>query len=238
MLTDIQHNPTTMKRNNLFVIVAISLISFATATFAQDGTDVSFHAGIPVPTAEFASDNLNNEDAGGAAPGFELGFNLNHPISENGLGVVFGFDVTYNGIKRSVKDDIEDEFSVLGSPDITWWKYFNVPIYAGLSYIYEDNGNLAVFGNLGGVINFFRMTDFIVANNGTEIETSFDSETGFGYKIGGGIKINDEWLVSVDYFDLGQYDLDATMRGPTGTEKVTGVQSVSFVTLTVGFLLK
>lgn len=226
-----------MKRIHLHLFAVILLCSLAISTFAQRSTLASFHAGIPVPTAEFASDNLDNEDAGGAAPGFELGFDLNYPISENGLGAFLGFDVTYNGIKKSVKDELERGFAVLGSPDITWWKYFNVPIAGGLSYIYEDNGNVAVFGKAGAIINFFRMTDYIVAANGVEVETSFDSKTGFGYKIGGGLIVNEEWLFEIDYFDLGQYDIDATMRSQTGSQTITGVQSVSFVTITVGFKL-
>lgn len=228
---------STMRRNHLQLIVAILLCTITMASFAQRSTLASFHAGIPVPVGEFASDNINNEDAGGAAPGFELGFDLNYPISDNGLGAFLGFDVTYNGIKKSVKDEIEQDFSVLGSPDITWWKYFNVPIAGGLSYIYEDNGNIQVFGKAGAIINFFRMTDYIVESNGVTVETSFDSETGFGYKIGGGLIVNEEWLFEIDYFDLGQYDIDATMRGPTGSQTITGVQSVSFVTVTVGFKL-
>lgn len=226
-----------MKSKLLLIVLAITIFNSYTSR-AQRNIDVSFHTGVVMPNAEFASDDLKADNSGGAATGIVAGFNLNYPLSESGFGAFLGFDVTYNPLQQAVKDTIMQEYTDLSSDDFKWEKYINVPINGGLSYIYNDNGKVAVFGNVGGVINFLKITNHIIQLYGQEQITSFDSQTGYGYKVGAGLVFDDKWMLSIDYYDLGEYNFESNYTGPSGIGKEPETRTISFINFTLGLIIE
>lgn len=198
--------------------------------FAQG--DFSVHAGAAVPLSDFADDSYTNMDAAGAAVGFNLGLKYVHPLSENGLGVFGSFDFNYNGIKQSLKDDIEDMFAGSGI-EFKWYKYINMPITLGLDYKYEIAEGTSIFGNGGLALNFLKLTDFEMEMDGQTSTTSFDIGTSVGFKLGAGIILQDKYSLSLNYLGLGEPSVSGETDGQNVGEDLK--TKVSMLTVAVGY---
>lgn len=222
-----------------FKIVAFVLFSvFLTAKTYSQGK-VSIHFGPSFPVSDFASDDINDEDAGGAAVGLNVGLQYIYPLSKSGLGIFGGIDFNYNGLKEDVKDDIEELYESMGinNPDIKYYKYINVPITAGLNYAYQADDKIGVFANAGMALNFFKITDMELKANGQTVTSEMDIANSIGFKIGGGISINKKISISVDYLGLGKHDFEGKVTTTGYSEDVDGEAKVDLLTLTLGFKL-
>lgn len=135
---------------NVKIIALVFFAVLSTANTYSQG-NILFHFGPSIPVLDFASDDINNEEAGGAAIGLNVGLQYIYPLAESGLGIFAGIDFNYNGIKKDVKDDIEELYESLGisNADIKYYKYINVPITAGLNYTYQADEKIGVFANAG-----------------------------------------------------------------------------------------
>jgi len=200
----------------------------------------SFHFGPTFPMEEFSDDDVDNDDALGAAVGLGAGVEYIYPLNESGLGVFVGLDVNYNWLKSDVRDDIEDMFGDLVDEDeITFNKYFNIPLSAGLNYTLKADEKLSIYGNFGLVANFLKITNFTVEFDDEEIVTEYDLSTNIGVKLGGGVIINDKTYISLNYFGLGKHKIKATTDDPfNGNDiEVDWKSKINYLTLTVGFKL-
>ncbi|MFT3739077.1 MAG: hypothetical protein QM786_09985 [Breznakibacter sp.] len=222
-----------MKNFKIIVFVLLSVL-FTERTYSQGSFSV--HFGPSFPVMDFASDDTDNEDAGGAAVGLNVGLQYIYPLSENGLGLFGGIDFNYNGLKKGYKDDIEDLYESIGlsGVDIKYYKYINVPITAGLNYTYEADDKIGVFANAGLALNFLKITDMEFKVNGQTATTEMDVASNIGFKIGGGILINKKTSISIDYLGLGKHDLDGKVKADGSSEDLDGEIKVDIVTLTLG----
>jgi opacity protein-like surface antigen len=217
----------------------VSTILFVSIAFIQSYSQSSFniHLGPSIPLSDYSSENIDNDDAGGAGIGIDLGLQYTYQLTESGLGLFAGIDFNYNGLKKDVKDDIEQMFEDYGitSGDFTHYKYFNIPISAGLIYKYDADDKISLIGNAGLTINFLKVSDFILEVNGDRFTTEFDLSNSVGFKIGGGILINSRTSIMIDYLALGRHDLNGKMSASgVPSEDIDGEQKIDMLTITVG----
>ena len=220
-----------------FKIIAFFFFSvcFTVKTYSQG--NVSIHFGPSFPVSDFALDDLDDDDAGGAAVGLNVGLQYIYPVSESGLGIFGGIDFNYNGLKKDVKDDIEDLWASIGinNADVKYYKYINVPITVGLNYTYQADDKIGVFANAGLALNFLKITDMELTANGQTVTVEMDLANSIGFKIGGGILINQKTSISIDYLGLGKHDIEGKVKDDDSSMDFDYEQKVDLVTLTLGF---
>ena len=190
-----------------FLAILFTLL-FSVNAFSQN--NFSIHAGAAFPMGEFGSDNQNDENAGGAAVGFNLGANYVYKLNESGLGLFVGGDFNYNGLKSGVKDDIKSAFGP--GVDVSFYKYINIPVTAGLHYTYKANSQVSLFGELGIGADFLKVTTMTAEANGQKVEMVFDLSTQFAYTLGGGLELNDKYLLGLHYYGLGDHNVGGQMK--------------------------
>lgn len=79
-----------------FKIIALLLLSICYTAKTYSQGNVTIHFGPSFPVSDFASDDIDDEDAGGAAVGINFGLQYIYPLSESGLGLFGGIDFNYN----------------------------------------------------------------------------------------------------------------------------------------------
>jgi len=84
------------------------------------------------------------------------------------------------------------------------------------------------------VLNFLKITDMSVEAYNQILTSKVDLATNVGFKVGGGMVINDKTLISVNYFGLGQHDIKVEMKGVGSSEDIEEVQTVDILTVTLG----
>lgn len=82
------------------------------SVIAQNSLDIK--VGVASPLSDFGSQDINDENAGGAALGFNIGLKYTYQLSDNGLGLFAGLDFNYNGLSKDIKNDIEDLYESIG----------------------------------------------------------------------------------------------------------------------------
>ena len=222
-----------MKKSNLIATLLLSLFFVTSNAFSQG--NFSFHFGPSFPMSDFADDDMNDDDAGCAGVGLGLGLQYVHPLTESGLGLFFGGDLHYNGLKKDVKDDIEDMLP--DNADITYYKYFNIPISAGLNYTFQADEDVSIIGNIGLTANFLNITDFVIEVDNEEITAEFDLANSIGFKIGGGILLKNKTSIEINYLGLGKHDIEGRMKYDGNSDDLEIEQEVTILTLTIGFKL-
>lgn len=220
-------------------IISFVLLAFCFITKAHSQEGVSLHFGPAMPVSDFAADDILDEDDGGAAVGLNVGLKYVYPLTENGLGLFGGIDINYNGLQRGYKDDVEDFYKELGvrNPDITFFKYINIPLTVGLNYTFLADEKVSLFANGGLALNFLKITDMEIEANGAKVTTEIDMASNLGVKIGGGIILNQKTSIAINYYALGKHDMEGKMKSGGLSEKFEGEAKVDIVTLTVGFKL-
>ena len=214
-----------------FVLLSCFLI---TKTYCQG--NVSIHFGPSFPVLDFAS-NEDSEYGGGAAVGLNIGLQYIYPLSESGLGLFGGIDFNYNGLKKDIKDDVKELYESLGiySTDYKFFKYINVPITAGLNYTYQADDKIGVFANAGLALNFLKITDMEIVVDGQTVTAEVDLANNIGFKIGGGILINQKISISIDYLGLGKHDIEGRAKTSGSSEDIDGEGKIDLLTLTLGY---
>ena len=219
--------------NLKILVVALFAVCISTSIYAQSG--LSVHLGPSFPISEFGAD-FDAEDGAGAGIGVNVGIKYLYNFSGSGLGIYGGVDFHYNGLQKKVKDDLRDDYTILGlDPDIKFQKYINVPITAGLQYTYQANEKFGVFLNAGAALNFIKITDMEVDYDGQAITSEADVANNIGVKIGVGILLHKGFSVSADYFGLGVHDFTGRARFGNVTEEIEGEGKVDLLSLTIGY---
>jgi len=219
------------------------LFSFTAIVFAillsmnaYSQNNCSFHVGAALPMGTFGSDSQNDDNAGGAGVGFNLGGKYLYKLNESGLGLFIGGDFNFNGLKSSVKDDVKNTFG--SGVDVTYYKYLNIPVTAGLNYTYEANSLISLFAEAGVGADFLKVTDLTVEANGQKLEMSFDLSTQFAYTLGGGLMFNDKFMLGLHYFGLGDHNVGGQAKLNGDSEDLESSKlKVSLLNLTLGIKL-
>jgi hypothetical protein len=193
-----------------------------------------FHVGLVFPQGDFGDDDMDDDDACGAAMGFNIGYKHYSPLSASGLFFVFGLDFYYNAFNSDWKDEMEE-----GSDDATLPVYLNVPVTAGLSYILPVSDNCRFFGEVLGGFNWSKMTnsEYKIDDYDYTNKTKFNSAIQFCYALEAGILINN-YSISLRYNDLNSYKYKSKYKGNgVGSGSSSGKlgESISITNLTLAF---
>ena len=220
------------------ILSSLFLVVLFAAMEVNGQSRFNLHAGASMPLSDYKSDDINDENAGGAGIGFTTGVQYSYQLTETGLGLFLGFDFMISGYQDDFKDEVTDLYeSLLGltSADYTWPKLYNLPLTGGLNILYDINEQVAFFANGGIAINFFKSSDFVIKTGYGTIRAKTDLANSIGFKIGGGIVINDKVSILVDYFGLGKHDLNSEVK-ITGSspEKIDGEQKIDMINLSLG----
>jgi opacity protein-like surface antigen len=192
----------------------------------------SYHFGLAIPTGNFADDIGTR--SGSAGLGLNLGIQYLYPLSENGLSLFAGLDLNYNGIKKSSRDDIEEEYD--SDVDLTFSKYLNIPVSGGLHYTYVLNEKVSLYGKGGLAASFLKMTNMKVTYGNEEAISKFDMSTNLGLTLGGGLILSDKIDIAITYWGLGEHEIKGEVEYDGDTEKLDRYKlDDSLFTLTVGF---
>jgi hypothetical protein len=222
-----------------YIIFASLLISVCITANTYSQSSYILHFGPSLPLSDFALEDLDNEDAGGAAMGVSVGLQFIYRVTEFGLGIYGGIDFNYNGLTKDVKNDIEEYYENMGiiNADIIFYKYLNLPISAGLNYTYQANDKVGVFTNAGLVVNSLKITDMELKTHRQAVSAKMDVANSIGFKIGGGMIINQKVSISIDYLGLGTHDIKGEIRTTDTSEDIEGEMKVDLLNLTLGFIL-
>jgi hypothetical protein len=203
-----------MNKTNKILSVLLMLVFTASLSFSQ--SKISFHAGASFPVSDFGSTNIENEDAKGAATGINFGLNYLYPIGKSGLAAFAGVDFMFNPTSNKYQDEIYASagaiFSSAGTSfDISFSRYFSIPISVGLQYEAPITDKITLFGNAGLTASFLKISDQEMNLNlgffNIEMKEEFDMANSFGFKIGAGVLFDDKISLGLNYFNMGKYSV-------------------------------
>ncbi|MDR2145540.1 MAG: PorT family protein [Tannerella sp.] len=230
-----------------FLFLFVCLLG-ASSAIAQTKSEIQI--GVAIPGGDFADDDFddaifNEGKAGGAATGLSVGYKLLSPIGSENLFWTISAAFIYNGLNSDWKDEIEDDVE---DGDVTFPKYFSIPLLAGLQLEKQVAETMGLYAEAGIGLGLFKATDLKADGSEDgyrfESETSFDLATGFTYKLGAGLIINDKYTVGLSYLNLGSHRLkyktkyDETYEGESYNESEDGKLkklSISHIGISLGF---
>ncbi|MDP1817442.1 MAG: hypothetical protein Q8K92_23490, partial [Leadbetterella sp.] len=200
------NKPHFMKQLILIALIWVGIASTTTAQGFFQG-----HIGIAIPMGDFADDYYPNtfyRGSGYASKGFNLGLKYYSPLKYDGLSLVLSVNFFYNKLSKDFRNEYEDDY---GDYNISFPKYLNVPILAGLNYSIPLKENLAFFGegsigvNMLKITNLKREGSYNGGNNYSTTIENFSPSVKVGYTIGGGILIQDKYRIGLNYYGLGSH---------------------------------
>ena len=231
-----------MKKNEIvqllkgikLVISALLLIPCMSSIAVAQGS-LSAHLGPAFPMGAFA-DDADFDVHGAAGIGLGVGAQYVHSLSDNGLGLFGGLDIIFNGLNNDIKNMFKDENP--GS-SFTFEKYINIPISAGVHYLYGVNDGVDIYGKVGLTASFLKMTKFLWEEPGDDdfIETYNLSVTA-GFLFGAGVILNDQIEVGLSVMGLGKHTVMADLEYGSDTDTFEFERKVALFNLTFGYMLQ
>jgi hypothetical protein len=222
------------------LIILLVLIGGVITSKAQDYFQLQM--GLGFPNDDFADDDYDDaifDGAGFASTGVNLGLKHYSSLDTEGLSWVIGINIFYNPLSTDFKDEIEDE----SSGDITFLKYINIPVMAGLNYKIPVDESLALYGEGSLGINTLKITNFSIDGNNSEATLTFTPSFKLSYAIGMGVWIQDKYSIGLNYYGLGshkcKYKIKATYDGGTerDNDKFDRALDISIISLAFGINL-
>jgi hypothetical protein len=215
-------------------LTAIVIAIFLSGTVYSQSS-FSIHAGPSFPLSDFGDDDSDDPDAGGAGVGLNLGGKYLYKLNDKGLGLYIGADFNYNGLKSSIKEDIESVYEGMEADiDITYQKYINVPITAGINYTFKANEQVSLFADLGIGADFLKVTNMTIEIDNEEIEANYDLSTQLAYIFGGGLLLQEKYIIGLHYNGLGKHNVKGEIDFEGDTEDADSELKVDVLSLTVG----
>ncbi len=200
-------------------------------TDREDGW--SFQIGLSTPLADFREEFDDSDDEfGGATYGLAAGLKYNKPVNSAGLDVIAGLNVFYNGLSNDTKDNLEN---LLEGADHTFFRYFNIPIFGGLQYELPSDNDNVFFANASILANTLITTDWVIKYDGEKQTIEHDIANSFGISLGCGLQLNEKISILVNYYNLGEHDVDYTRIIDNEKYKDDYKIKVNLATLTLVF---
>jgi opacity protein-like surface antigen len=221
---------------NFMVIAFCLFLCFFVPSKTYSQGSFAVHVGTAIPGSDFGSDDVFDPNAFGAALGASIGVKHFLPFFIEGLEFFYGIDFNYHGLQNDVREDFEREIREIAGarPDITFHRIINIPITAGFKHSYHFNERIGLFANVGLAWNFLNITDLEATILGQSMTVEYDPTNNFGFKIGGGIRINQRFSISVDYFGLGTHEVEARLRAPGFSQGERFEGKIEFLALRFG----
>jgi len=208
-----------MKRFVKVLCLTAMIMGVGTATQAQFRQSVYLNGNIP--TGDFASSASANSLSTNGVPltyteigkdasvGFGLGYRASYRF-DVGVGQVAPFaniDFLWNTIGGGWSDKYSDAY-------YTTPTYFNIPLMAGVSYIYDELpwDDIAAYGEFGIGTDFLWITSEGGTNKTTNLneEYSYKANFAFAWMIGAGAYFGQHVSAGLYYYGLGTHNIDYT----------------------------
>jgi len=237
-------------RKVLFLTVGVLLFGICQVNAQNEKPYWGLYGAISLPRGDFG-DNVGS-DAGLAKTGFGVGIECTFPLNSPGISWVTNVSFILNGVDE---DTFEDTFNeTFYYSDINVYKlnvdagdWINFPFLTGIKYQSKVSSNMSLFGMAQAGLNFVKGPEFEISGSGydydyggykLEITSTMDFATSFGFSVGGGIILNDKFIIGLRYLNLGEPDIKGTVKvnvdGESEKEEFEGGQSISLFLLTVG----
>ena len=220
------------------VFLAISMIALSVTGVSAQSKIV--YGGLSLPNgaySEYDLDKYYNYDGkeGGAGKGFNVGFKYVQPFSDSKLNWFLSAELLYNGLNSDLKDEFEEKYD---PESVKYETYFNVPVMGGINYSLADlSPDVSLWVEMGIGVNCRIMSKFnLEAKNGSEYDVNYERSFCFAYQFGGGLKINNRYIVGLSYYDLGSDKIrgEKSYKGNSGLdEKIKTKKELSTTTLAV-----
>ena len=195
---------------------ATVFVLFLTAgTAAAQTTGFGAHAGVSIPMGGYGEAEADNEMGGNAELGFSGGLDLFVPLAM--VSPALSWYSSVDAIAHSVDEEAAGEVREEG--------YFYVPVMTGLRFDVPI-GPVGAFatGQLGVVLA--QGPNYTESVGGLAYGES-EMNTNFGWNVGGGVQLGQNFYVGAKYYPLG--DLELEYEGGTDTREV------SFLDIYLGF---
>lgn len=224
-------------------LVAIGLVVMSVMCVSAQSKII--FGGLSLPNGDFGEDDLAKNvfyggKEGGAATGFNVGLKYLQPFSDPNLNWFVSAELFYNGFTSDLKDEVEDTYNL---EYVNYNSYFNVPVIGGVNYSVASlspDVSLWVEGGIG--VNCRIISDYSEeTNTGTEYEYDYESSFCFAYQFGGGLKIKNNLLVGLSYYNLGSDKVRGEMstKGNAQSDQKTKTKkelSTTLLAVRVGYI--
>jgi opacity protein-like surface antigen len=221
-------------------VIAVLLLLLTTLSDSFSQSRFNIHVGPAFPLSKIDMYTVHYSDvytvSSSAKTGINIGLQYSYQFPNRGIGIFAGVDFVYNDIINEFKVSMDSIFSDFGYKSYEFPKYYNIPISAGLEYIYEINEKFSLLCNLGLTYNFFKATDYTFDYTSGDYAYEADWATNFGFKTAIGILYKQKASISIDFLGLGKHEVDIK-RIKSGTVEMEGTEEakVNMLTLTVGW---
>lgn len=245
-------------RNRIISFVALAALLVGVGNTANAQLHQSIYLNGNIPTGKFASDVsdnalvrrnptpsvLGNTDMGkDASVGFGLGYRVSYRF-DVGMGEVApyaGADLFWNMISGDLRDDYSNA-------DYSTPTYFNVPLMAGVQYIYDELpwNDIAAFGEFGVGADFLFITPEGESRK-SEMHRGYKPTGAFAFQLGVGAYFGRHVSAGLHYYGLGTHTIDynqTTLDNSTSANLEAAAQrasdhrekrSVGSIALRIGF---
>jgi hypothetical protein len=226
-----------MKKFYVFFIGIGCFLGINTNAFSQG--KLSEHLGVAIPLFKFADKNFaNDESAGGAGIGFDIVAKYEYPISKKGINLFAEADIIYNGLKKTVKNDMEPIINNTygAGSDIKYISYFNLPILVGANYKFYSIKDFDFSGEFGIGIDLFKIARLKIESGEIKYKERYDFSAKLAIKAGANVIFKDKYILGINYMMLGKHPVkgEQIMLG-TSIDFERESQSINVITLTVGY---
>ena len=182
----------------------------------------SLHLDIAPTLSDFKQGTLNDlgsnasisfgDPKGFAGTGIGIGIEYLHPIKDKGIHLFLGLDAYRNGMRSIIKRSFNAQ---LGEKEtIRFSNYYNIPITLGLHYEKSVTENLALYGQLGVLYDFLKITRLEHSHeSGVVLKTTdqrYELSQAFGFAFEAGMVFNQKYSVSIGYKKLGSHIINNT----------------------------
>lgn len=240
-------------RLSFYILFFIGILNINAQTKSE------LQIGFAQPLGDFADYDYYDDitsGSGAAASGFYLGYKSLTPLGSKKLFWTISAGIMYNALNSDYQSDTEDGIKALeiytSGLESSFSKYVNIPILVGLQYETVISSNTKFFGEVGIGINYLKMSDMSFSWDYYQSGHTYDCEATMtfkpsiqlGYKIGGGILINDKYSIGISYLGLGSHKLkyitDSSVDGESGEsveERFDQALSISCLNISLGIRL-
>lgn len=237
-----------MKKTVKVLCLAALLLGVGSAAQAQSYLRQSVYLNGNIPTGNFGSSVSSDhatvpltytEIGKDASVGFGFGYRVSYRF-DVGVGEVAPFinvDFLWNTIGGSWSDKYSDAY-------FTTPTYFNIPLMAGVSYIYDELpwSDIKAYGEFGIGTDLLWITKEGGTDKTTNInmEYAYKANFAFAFMLGAGAFFGEHVSAGIYYYGLGTHNIDYTEstiedHALTTTTLPRSRRSVGSVMLRIGF---
>ena len=125
------------------------------------------HAGVVIPTGFYASTSFEDQSAGGAAMGFNIGLQYTFQVNKEGAGMYLGIDYVYNSLSSEIEDVYDKFYTQNGYWNMTQnlFEYHHFPISLGFNYQWPLYPEVQLVGQAGFVFDFLVASAYSAENS-------------------------------------------------------------------------